>query len=166
MLGVPPIVIWVFGLPVIALYLLIKRRHKLNEPEVKRYYIVLYQGYRHERFFWEFINILRKIILLTINVFLSTQPTVYKGGLAIMLTLTVFRLNVNNDPYTLADNNELERLSIWATGLTLAGGLLFSSDTQGVAGIDIAIFIIIIFLNVKFFLLFFYFMCKEFDNIK
>lgn len=83
-----------------------------------------------------------------------------------MLTLTVFRLNVNNDPYTLADNNELERLSIWATGLTLAGGLLFSSDTQGVAGIDIAIFIIIIFLNVKFFLLFFYFMCKEFDNIK
>jgi hypothetical protein len=54
----------------------------------------------------------------------------------------LYRIQIKVRPYTLKVNNELELISSVATGFTLAGGLLFSSEVN-VAVIDLIIFLLI-----------------------
>ena len=74
------------------------------------------------------------------------------------------RLDVKFRPYTNNENNELEMLSILASGITLFGGLLFTNEEGNVAVIDIIVFVMIIVLNCKFFLFFAYLMIIEIEE--
>lgn len=163
-LGLPMMIIWVFGLPIIALFLLIRKRAVLHEPEVKRYYIVLYQGYKDNVFYWEFVNITRKILMLSISVFLARESSFYKGVSTLLVTVVFFRFQVNLLPYIIKWNNELEQISITSSGLTIFGGILFSSDDGSVAAVDLIVFIMIILANLKFILFFVYLMSYEFSG--
>ena len=69
-LAVPILVVWVFGLPLIAFIVLVRHRHNLEDWSVKKYYLLLYQGLKPNRFYWEFVNTIRKFIILISNVFL------------------------------------------------------------------------------------------------
>lgn len=60
-IAVPTLIVWVIGMPVFALIMLIKRRHHLEEIGTKKYLLLLYQGLRPQVFYWEFVNIIRKI---------------------------------------------------------------------------------------------------------
>lgn len=62
--GLPMIVIWVIGMPAVALGFMIKYRKKLEEVYIKKYLLLLYQGLKEEVFYWEFVNTLRKILIL------------------------------------------------------------------------------------------------------
>jgi hypothetical protein len=156
-------IIWVFGAPLIGLWMLIKRRHRLETPEVKRYFIVIYQGLKNHTFYWEFVNVFRKILLLSFNVFLSQYSNVYKGGVAVITVIIIYRIHIRIKPYVLDCNNDAELLSIVASGITLAGGLVFSSEDT-IALLDLFIFIIILYLNFKFVLLWTYLMSRSFEN--
>ena len=63
-LAIPILVIWVIGMPVIALIIMFKHVPKLEENKVKQYFFILYQGLKQKLFFWEFINSLRKVLIL------------------------------------------------------------------------------------------------------
>lgn len=141
-LGIPMIAVWVIGAPLLGLLMLIKKRHNLDDIEVKRYWIVTYQGLTDKAFYWEFVNVFRKILLLSFNVFLPQGEKIYKGMLAIMLVIALYRILIKLKPYTLKVNNELEMISSVATGFTLSGGLVFSSE-QTIALLDLFIFLII-----------------------
>ena len=79
------------GLPVAGMVLLYIRRKKLDEPNEMRYFLVLYQGLRRNRFYWEFCNILRKIFIVMINVFLAERVYI-KIGLSLALIVTFQRM--------------------------------------------------------------------------
>ena len=64
-IGLPMIVLWVFGCPIIALVILIKNRKGLYKINIQRYFIVLYQGLKDNRFYWEFVNTFRKVMIVT-----------------------------------------------------------------------------------------------------
>ena len=162
-LGIPMIVIWVFGFPIVGLYALIKKRHQLDDPEVKRYYIVLYQGYKPSWFYWEFVNVFRKVALLSVNVFLSRFSYVYKSAAASIVIVSIIRVQIKLAPYVFQWNNELELLSNIAAGLTIMGGLIFSTGNS-VALFDLMIFIIIIIFNGKFFIFWVYLMAKATED--
>ena len=66
----------------------------------------MYQGYRSTTYFWEFVNISRKILLLSFNVFLSQYPTIYKGGFALTVIIIIYRIQIKLKPYALSYNNE------------------------------------------------------------
>ena len=59
-LALPMLIFYVFGCPMIALAILFKNRNRLDQPEVLKYIILLYQGLKHERYYWELVNTLRK----------------------------------------------------------------------------------------------------------
>ena len=67
----PILVIWVFAMPILALVLLFKSFKKHKNNKMMQYLLILYQGLRHEIFYWEFINTFRKSIILLIFIALS-----------------------------------------------------------------------------------------------
>jgi len=105
-LGIPMIVVWVFGTPLVGLFMLFRRRHSLNTPGVKRYFIVMYQGLKEKKFYWEFVNILRKIILLFLNVFLSQYSHAIKGGVAVIVIIILYRIQIKIKPFEHEHNND------------------------------------------------------------
>ena len=58
------IVIWVISMPLIALYLLYKNHNKNEDNKVKQYFLILYQGLKPRAYYWEFVNIFRKVWVL------------------------------------------------------------------------------------------------------
>ena len=165
-IAIPMFVVWVFGWPLIALYFLIKNRHNLNDTTIQKYFIVLYQGLKDDRFYWEFVNTLRKVIIVSINVFLSGYSLFYKGVSAIILIIVLVRIQMVLDPYKLKVNNEWELASFTAAGMTLYGGLLYVSDVKRVDLIDVVAFILILVVNIYFILLWVYLMSFSFDRFK
>jgi len=75
--GLPILVVWVIVCPLIALAIITKHRHNLEDWKVKKYFLILYQGLKPEKFYWEFFNTFRKFLVLLLNVVLSPYPTSY-----------------------------------------------------------------------------------------
>lgn len=78
-LGLPMLILYVAGFPFAVLLILVKNRKKLNEPQVLRYFLLLYQGLKHERYYWELVNTFRKFILLFLHVFIVDDFKVIKA---------------------------------------------------------------------------------------
>ena len=77
-IALPIIIVWVIAMPVIALIILIKFRNRLDDDNVKRYMLIIYQGLDRHVFYWEFVNSLRKFLMLCCVVFLSNSSTNYQ----------------------------------------------------------------------------------------
>ena len=165
-ISIPMFVVWVFGCPLVALYFLFKNRHHLNNTTIQKYFIVLYQGLKDDRFYWEFVNTLRKVLIVWINVFLSNYALFYKGVSAIILIIVLIRVQMVLDPYKLQVNNECELASFAAALITLYGGLLYVSETSGVTFVELFAFIIILIINAYFILLWVYLMSFSLDRFK
>lgn len=80
----------------------------LDEPYYYGRYRMIYQGLKPECFYWEFINIFRKIFLIAVNVFLNLYPNIFKALLALLI-LTIFsRIQLRVKPYKNPIINALE----------------------------------------------------------
>ena len=58
------LLVWGIGAPIAALIVLLKYKKSLDTWNVQKYLLVLYQGLKLERFYWELINTTRKTLLL------------------------------------------------------------------------------------------------------
>ena len=58
------------------------------------------------RFYWEVVNTVRKVLVVSINVFMAQFPLFYKGATAIVLLLVFIRVQMKLDPFKLYANNE------------------------------------------------------------
>ena len=78
-IGIPMLLLWVVGLPLGALFLISRKRDELHDQEQLSKYRILYQGLRDDVYYWEFINILRKTLLISVNAFFSGFDSMYKA---------------------------------------------------------------------------------------
>lgn len=88
----PLFLVWVVGLPLFGIVFLILNRTKIETPSFDEKYMVLYPGMKKNRAFWEMANILRKIILLSINVFLPEDLNLLKATFAVVFLLCYKRV--------------------------------------------------------------------------
>lgn len=145
------IVFWVLGAPFLVLFILVRNRKNLEEPFIKKYFLLLYQGLKPKAFYWEFINTIRKIIMPAFNVFLAAIAGFYRAMIAIMVLVLLFRLQHKIQPYKLQENNLLEMLAIITGMITLFGGILFLDDSEdSVPGLQLFALVIIVFTNIYF----------------
>jgi hypothetical protein len=81
--------IWVIGMPLLGLIILIKNRHRLEDFEFYKYFIICYQGLRTSKFYWEFLNITRKFFLVSLNSLIPETSIELKAiiGVSILLIL-------------------------------------------------------------------------------
>ena len=128
--GVPCMIIWVIAAPVVAFIILFKNRDYLENESIKKYYLILYQGLNREVFYWEFINTVRKVLLIALNSILSVLSIIYWLLLCIVLLITVERLQQKLKPHMLKDNNGAEIKAIIAGTTVLFWGIIFEEGSR------------------------------------
>jgi hypothetical protein len=154
--------IWGVGIPLTAFIILFRGRHKLEEPEIKMYYLMVYQGLKPHCFYWEFVNTTRKISILLIAVLLSTSNLKMKVLCVLTMLIFYYRLQIKLEPYKYYMNNHLERIEMVSGSLTLFGGIIFTQTEDEVMIFNSILFIAIIVVNCYFILLWIYCLLKTF----
>ena len=130
---IPCIILWVIGLPTLVLVIMIKRRRKLNRDNNKVIFGFLFNGYRKVRFYWEFIIMYRKVVIISICVFLSDLSlTLQALTILLVMTWTSF-LHYKLDPYNSVELNNMEMEALITSTLTLYCGLYYLTRDVGVA---------------------------------
>ena len=121
----PSIIVWGCGIPIVFLGILYKKRGVLNKFSVKARYGFLYNGYEMKTFFWEFIILYRKIVIVAILVFII-QASVQVAALACLIVLiTSLHIQYRIRPYDKPEYNEMELRGLFVATLTIYVGLLY-----------------------------------------
>jgi len=147
LLAIPILIAWVISVPVIIFVLLLKNIKKDEDNVIKKDLLIIYQGLRPECFYWEFINTIRKMLLL-ITLLMSDE---FKFWLASVLLIGTARLQLTLKPYKIQTNNHVEVLAVSAAIVTILSGLVFQEEDE-VNTLNQIWFFIVIFLNVVFIL--------------
>ena len=158
-ISVPILTIWVIFLPLLALVLLAKNIKKSDDNNIKRYFLILYQGLKQDKYYWEFINTGRKVLVLILFPFTTSIKLL---GSMIVLVASI-RLQMNLKPFKDINNNELEILGATAGILTLGSGLLYSNE-KSVSFIRAFILIFALTVNSVFILKWLYLLTKWYKN--
>lgn len=106
--GLPMLIVWVIGTPVVSLIHLIKNRQKLNDELFFSRYRMIYQGLKRKHFYWETVNTFRKISIVSINVFLALYPDYIKAIYAMLILAIIFKMQEILQPYEIPVFNWIE----------------------------------------------------------
>ena len=112
--------------------------------------LILYQGLKQDRYYWEFINSLRKVlILVSFSLFITFAPF-YRLMTSIIVLGITFRVQIYLSPYKEDKNTNIENLAILAGALTLYSGLVFTSENEQHSFLNAIILVFVIFFNLAF----------------
>eukprot|EP00347_Sterkiella_histriomuscorum_P014519 403360570 len=149
--GIPIIIIWVMGLPSLALFFLYRKRQNLQDIANLKRYGFLYLGLKEKSFYWEILLHFRKVFLICINVFFTTFKPLYRALIGFMLMIIYIETLEKIQPYATKEINDLEYKANIAAFLTFYGGLFFISDDLPF-GVSVILFMLILLTNVYFWL--------------
>ena len=90
--GLPMIMLWVLGIPMLGITFLTVKRKSIEHTKFKKNFLILYQGLKPNRYYWEFINALRKVIILIINVLIPSDMWTYRIMIAVIFLLMFLRV--------------------------------------------------------------------------
>lgn len=159
-LGLPAMILWGLGIPCILLVLLLKARKILAATESMIRYGYLYNGYNPKTFYWEIIIILRKMLIVSFNVFLLSRSSKLQV-LPIMLALGVsLILQMKIKPFTIVVLNRLETASIITANVTLYCGMYFLITDINIV-IKYMLVVIVIGFNAGFMLYIMKYICLD-----
>lgn len=120
-------------------------KRKAENNRTAQYFIMIYQGLKPNAVYWEFINTLRKIVIL-ISLLLPLNIGIITS--AVMLVLTA-RLQIWLKPYKNHEHYKVEFLAIMAGVATIISALIYSRNEQH-TNLNSVVFIAIIVMNIKF----------------
>ena len=149
-IGFPILVVWVIGFPLIALVILIKYRAKLETLVIKKYLLLLYQGLNPSWFYWEYVNTLRKFLMLWWIVFstsLSKDSRIMTGTIIVLIIL---RIQIYLQPYKDEQNNKIEIQGTLAGMFTLFCGIIFIEKEDTIKHFNIFMAILMFMFNLSF----------------
>ena len=112
--------------------------------------LILYQGLKQKRYYWEFVNTLRKVLILMSFSLLITLAPFYRLIVAVIILWVTFRIELHLSPYKEERNTNIEILAILAGTLTLYSGLVFTSEDEQNTFINAIILIFVVIFNISF----------------
>jgi hypothetical protein len=71
LVALPSIIVWGIAAPAACLFALARYRSSLDTYEVRLRFGFLFNGYRPQTFYWEFVILYRKILVICCSVFLG-----------------------------------------------------------------------------------------------
>eukprot|EP00347_Sterkiella_histriomuscorum_P015814 403355584 len=158
---IPFLGFWVVGLPFATFLYLRKNRYRLGNVDFQAKFKTLCQGLRSDCYYWEFVNIFRKIFLVFINVFLQTQISLFKAMVSMLVLGIIYRIQTQINPYRNAMMNKLERREMIASIVCFYGSLFFIND-EIQDGVRIVTLVLIILTNLWFLMLWWYLVMNSF----
>ncbi|CDW73478.1 UNKNOWN [Stylonychia lemnae] len=155
-LALPLLLIWVLGLPIIGFYSTFKRRYQIeNQKFMQARLKPICQGLKKECFYWEFFNVIRKVMLISVNVFLQKSIPLFKAMFMILFSFLSQRFQQRIKPYQNPLYNELEYREMLSTSITFFATLFFVNEEieYGVQVIFMSLIIISNLWFISFFIL-------------
>jgi hypothetical protein len=139
-MGVPGVVVYAFGIPIAAAWMLWRVREELTtDPRIVATLGFLYNGYRDEAWFWESVVMLRKVGVAAVAVFLAPFGARYQTYTGLLLVFAVTVLQVAVRPFEREELNRLELAALVTAFVTFECGLFLTSDGQtGVIAAQVA----------------------------
>jgi hypothetical protein len=134
------IILYVAGFPIVCFVILFKNRKKLAEPQVVKYFLLLYQGVKHERYYWELVNTFRKTSLLTLHVFITDDLKIMKALLGSCVLFLCSIIQIRLKPYKIGVITDLEHREMISSMFTLYGGLIFVQEEEHLQFLQLVIF--------------------------
>ena len=122
--------LYIAGLPLQVFAQLYWNRNNLQDRSVKVRYMFLFHNYRKGLYWYECVNMLRKIGLVTALVLLQEDLGTQVFALSI-LSMTYLTLHAYIKPYSSRTLNELETGALFVTALTLSTCSFFYSNPTG-----------------------------------
>jgi hypothetical protein len=148
-LGLPILLIWTLGMPILMFSLLMMNRRGLKDTETRVKLGYLYNGYKPRLYYWEFVISLRKVVIITCSVYLlPISPQMQSLPILLILTLS-FILQIKVKPFVSEDLNRLEAISIFIGIVTIYFGMYYLLVNIGTS-LEYFIFTMILISNVIF----------------
>jgi len=151
-LALPTLIIWVVVLPVLTFGMLCRYRHRLNDEKIKGKYAFLYRGYKDNKYYWEFIILMRKVILIVVLVFLSMVSRTLQAILTSVILSLAFYLQIKNNPHKFEVLGELEENSLICLCFLSYAGIYFLTVTPQFVALNYIVLILSLFGNLLFLL--------------
>ncbi|CDW79044.1 UNKNOWN [Stylonychia lemnae] len=144
LIGLPLLVFWAILIPLVG-FIFLRKQVKAQKQDILDSFQVktdqsltiskkqinnnsfssLSKGLKPEYYYWEFINMFRKLFLVATNVFFYDQIPLFKAMLTLIILFFVYRLQIRYKPYKLESINRLEELEIITTIVAFYGGIYF-----------------------------------------
>jgi hypothetical protein len=149
-IALPSIAVWGIGVPAICLVFLIQRfRSRLKEITVKVRFGFLYNGYEEHTFYWEFVIMYRKIMIIACSVFLGTISIPVQALTCFLVLIVALHLQNQIQPFDRYELNQMEIRAIIVATVTIYCGLYYLTDDLNEVS-KINLFVIMIVSNVYF----------------
>ena len=130
LIGFTSIILWAVGVPTIVLVIMAKRRKFLNTDQNRVIFGFLFNGYKKSRFFWEFVIMYRKIVIICISVFLSLVGTSVQALTLTLVLLVSLFLQYELKPFNKHQLNHMETEAILTAAVTIYCGLYYLADSE------------------------------------
>lgn len=144
------LIVYAIGFPVIIFIILYRIRNKLNDPKVISHFLLLYQGLRHERYYWELVNTFRKFALLSLHVLVPNDLKILKSLLGSIVLFLASVVQGRLKPFKIGAVSDLEHREMISSILTLYGGIIFVQELSKLQFLSVVIFLMVVILNLRF----------------
>lgn len=147
--ALPSIIIWGVGVPSIILGYLVRKREVLNDIKLRCRFGFFYNGFRSSYFYWEFLILYRKIIIVSLLVFLGNESIAVQALTMLILLLVFFLLQYWKSPYKNDALNRMELKAIFVAGVTIYCGLYYLTKDIN-EYLKVFLFVLILLANTYF----------------
>ncbi|CAG9326024.1 unnamed protein product [Blepharisma stoltei] len=147
--SIPSIIVWGIGIPTVSLFFLWKNRRHLNALSIRLRFGFLFNGYKARKYYWEFLILYRKILIVCCSVFLQNISTDIQALTVMVLLLFCLIMQSQNQPYDGSILNQMEIRSILVATITIYCGLYYLTGALNEAT-KVVFFIAIVLVNAYF----------------
>ncbi|KAL4497237.1 hypothetical protein ABPG72_019557 [Tetrahymena utriculariae] len=130
-LFLPLFLIWALVIPLIGIIILKRKVKILNYCSVRLSYGLLYSEYKKEKYYWEFVKINLKLIIIFISNFYSQQIQ-FKNTLSTMIVFCYLILSIFKAPYINVNFNRTDQYLCITLIICLQLNLLVSTSGNGI----------------------------------
>ncbi len=134
-------IVWCICFPLISLWYITRNRVaivKVNDEDFRVMNGYLYEGFKSDFYFWEYLILGRKYILISVCIFM-TNYGIMTQALTVLLVLVLFLvLTARKRPFINEYLFDLEAISLATSMISVYAGLFYLADTSqiGLSTID------------------------------
>jgi hypothetical protein len=123
--ALPFVLMFSLALPASVLVFLVRRRRLLDRIYIRICFGFLFNGYRRRHFYWEFVIIFRKILIICVTVFLNPISIPIQSLFIFLIFNLSYYLQYRVNPFKHVQLNQVERIAIFVACITIYCGMFF-----------------------------------------
>ena len=118
------LVIYICGIPLLTLFVLLKNKHNFESEDVFERYGFIFSTYSGRCFYWEIIEIVRKLFLVGVIIFIA-PGTALQIAVALAVCFLALVINEKAEPFEDKSDHWLQSGALYQLCVMLFAGLLY-----------------------------------------